>query len=32
MEVEKVEVIKDGAGYGTRGANGVIIVTLKGSK
>lgn len=28
-EVEKVEVIKDGAGYGTRGANGVIIVTLK---
>lgn len=32
LEVEKVEVIKDGAGYGTRGANGVIIVTLKGSK
>ena len=31
MEVEKVEVLKDGAGYGTRGANGVIIVTLKGS-
>ncbi|MDE6164798.1 MAG: TonB-dependent receptor plug domain-containing protein, partial [Muribaculaceae bacterium] len=24
MEVEKVDVIKDGAGYGTRGANGVI--------
>lgn len=32
LEVEKVEVIKDGAGYGTRGANGVIIVTLKGAK
>ncbi|MDE5935475.1 MAG: TonB-dependent receptor plug domain-containing protein [Muribaculaceae bacterium] len=30
QEVEKVDVIKDGAGYGTRGANGVIIVTLKG--
>ena len=29
MEVEKVEILKDGAGYGTRGANGVIIVTLK---
>ncbi|MDE6503867.1 MAG: TonB-dependent receptor plug domain-containing protein [Muribaculaceae bacterium] len=29
QEVEKVDVIKDGAGYGTRGANGVIIVTLK---
>lgn len=32
MEVEKVEVLKDGAAYGTRGANGVIIVTLKGSR
>ena len=31
MEVERVEVLKDGAMYGTRGANGVIIVTLKGS-
>lgn len=29
MEVEKVDVIKDGAGYGVRGANGVIVVTLK---
>lgn len=29
MEVERVEILKDGAGYGTRGANGVIIVTLK---
>ena len=29
MEVESVEILKDGAGYGTRGANGVIIVTLK---
>ncbi len=29
MEVEKVEILKDGAGYGTRGANGVIIVTLR---
>lgn len=32
MEVERVEVLKDGGGYGLRGANGVIIVTLKGSK
>lgn len=32
MEIEKVEVLKDGAMYGTRGANGVIIVTLKGTK
>lgn len=29
MEVQKVEVLKDGSGWGTRGANGVIIVTLK---
>ena len=29
MEVESVEILKDGAGYGSRGANGVIIVTLK---
>ena len=29
MEVESVEVLKDGAGYGTRGANGVIIVRLR---
>lgn len=29
MEVERVEILKDGAGYGTRGANGVIIVTLR---
>ncbi|MBD5180902.1 MAG: TonB-dependent receptor plug domain-containing protein [Bacteroidales bacterium] len=29
MEVESVEILKDGAGYGTRGANGVIIVNLK---
>ncbi len=29
MEVESVEVLKDGAGYGTRGANGVIIVKLR---
>lgn len=29
MEVESVDVLKDGAGYGTRGANGVIIVKLK---
>lgn len=31
MEVEKVEVLKDGANYGTRGGGGVIIVTTKGS-
>ena len=29
MEVESVEVLKDGGGYGTRGANGVIIVRLR---
>lgn len=31
MEVERVEVLKDGANYGTRGGGGVIIVTTKGS-
>lgn len=31
MEVAKVEVLTDGAMYGTRGAGGVIIVTTKGS-
>ena len=31
MEVERVEILKDGALYGTRGMNGVIVVTTKGS-
>lgn len=31
MEVGKVEVLKDGANFGTRGGGGVIIVTTKGS-
>ena len=30
-EVDRVEVLKDGGGYGVRGANGVIIVMLKNS-
>ena len=31
MEVERVEILKDGSFYGTRGAGGVIVVTTKGS-
>lgn len=31
MEVERVEILKDGSFYGTRGMNGVIVVTTKGS-
>lgn len=31
MEVERVEILKDGAFYGTRGMNGVVVVTTKGS-
>ena len=27
-DVEKVEVLKEGSGYGIRGANGVIIITM----
>ena len=29
--VESIEVLKDGGGYGVRGANGVIVITtIKG--
>lgn len=28
-DVERVDVIKDGEGYGSRGANGVVIITTK---
>lgn len=28
-DIEKIEVQKEGAGYGVRGANGVIIITLR---
>lgn len=28
-DIKSVEVIKDGAGYGSRGANGVIVITTK---
>lgn len=31
MEVERVEILKDGSFYGTRGMNGVVVVTTKGS-
>lgn len=31
MEVERVQVLKDGAMYGTRGAGGVIVITTKGN-
>lgn len=31
IEVEKVEILPDGAGFGTRGAGGVILITTKGS-
>ncbi len=31
MEVERVEILKDGGDYGTRGMNGVVVVTTKGS-
>ena len=30
-EIESIEVNKDGMGYGVKGANGVIIITTKGS-
>ena len=32
MEVKRVDILKDGAAYGTRGAGGVIVVTTKGSE
>lgn len=28
-DIKSVEVIKDGAGYGSRGANGVVVITTK---
>lgn len=31
MEVERVEILKDGSFYGSRGGGGVIVVTTKGS-
>lgn len=31
MEVERVDILKDGYFYGSRGAGGVIVVTTKGS-
>lgn len=31
-DIEQVEVIKEGSGYGVRGANGVIIITLRKNK
>ena len=31
-EIESIEVIKDGDGYGMRGANGVVVITTKKGK
>ncbi len=28
-DIEKIEVLKEGSGYGIKGANGVVIITLK---
>ncbi len=28
-EIEKIEILKDGAGYGVKGGYGVIVITLK---
>ena len=28
-DIEKIEILKEGSGYGVRGANGVVIITTK---